>query len=128
MYHEKQVYGGVFGCVVFGLMVADVHAFCIYNKTDVDIFVEQVSGGSFFKGMSVKIPVNEYKCCNWQNHDCNTSGKRDGIVAFDVFYMKFSLYSDFKAICKNFHIQAGGWITVEGSNEHHRFVRHDYNQ
>ncbi len=113
----------VMGVLFFGLMAADVHAFCVYNQTDRTINVTQTSGfGGYFVKFSVEIEPNNNSCCNWQNHDCNSSGKRDGIVAFDVYpQSKLS-----KEIICHVQIQAGGWLTVEGSNGNYRCVRHDY--
>ncbi len=113
----------VMGVLFFGLMAADVHAFCVYNQTDIPIHVFQTSGfGGFFVRFSAKIEPNNNSCCNWQNHDCNSSGKRDGIVGFNVYHQ--STLSQ-EIIC-DVEIQAGGWLTVEGSNGNYRCVRHDY--
>ena len=111
------------GVLFFGLMAADVHAFCVYNQTDRTINVTQTSGfRGYFVKFSVAIVPNDNRCCNWQNPDCNTSGKRDGIVAFDVYPQS---HLSKKIIC-HVQIQAGGWLTVEGSNGNYRCVRHDY--
>jgi hypothetical protein len=116
----------VMGVLFFGLMAADVHAFCVYNQTDRTINVDQTSGyWNPFARFSAEIAPNDNSCCNWQNHDCNSSGKRDGIVGFLIqYYDGSSIFG--KIICSDFQIQAGGWLTVEGSNGNYRCVRHDY--
>jgi hypothetical protein len=113
----------VMGVLFFGLMAADVHAFCIYNQTDTTIKVDQASGyGNYSARFYQWIAPNNNGCCTWQFKTCNSSGKSDGIVAFAVYYLSKLSWG---MICY-VEIQAGGWLTVEGSNGNYRCVRHDY--
>ena len=115
------------GVLFFGLMAADVHAFCVYNQTDITIHVFQTSGdGGPFNRFVAVIEPNGKSCCHWSDKGCNTSGKRDGIVGFTISPYGGRFQGFTKKNCYNFQIQAGGWLTVEGSNGNYRCVRHDY--
>ena len=111
-----------------GLMVADVHAFCIYNKIDKTILAEQRSGGD--GSFNVKIEPNGEACCNWQIKKCNTSGKRDEIVRFTIrrHTTTLDVLNPSLMVCSDFPIQAGGLLLVEGSNGNYRCVRYDYDK
>jgi hypothetical protein len=114
------------GVLFFGLMAADVHAFCIYNKIDKTILAEQSSGGD--GSFKVNIEPNGKACCNWQTKDCNTSGKRDGIVRFTIrrYTTTLDVLNPSLIVCSDFPIQADGLLLVESSNGNYRCVRYDY--
>jgi len=120
---DKKIFAGLVlaGLAVF-LTVEGAEAFCVYNNTDVVVVAEK-AGGDFIKAFSKKIPSGGNECCNWKNKDCNPKGKRDSTVWFNVRYLKNDIGFD---ICTSFAIQAGGWLTVEGSNGNYKCVRHDY--
>jgi len=139
---KKRVNLVLAGLVLAGLAVfltaEGADAFCVYNQMDTWINVDQTGGhkeygGAADPGFSGAIDPGDNKCCNWQNKDCNKKGKRDSIVNFDVYYKashdttsphKFP--GETVYICKYFAIQAGGWLTVEGSKGNYKCVRHDY--
>ncbi len=103
----------------FGLMVADVQAFCVYNYTDKDeIRAAQTSGGIRGRMFAQTIPRNESRCCNWQNSDCNTARERDAIVLFAVYdRVSTHFYEPSPTpICADFAIKAGGWLEVTGKD------------
>ncbi len=119
--------------VSFAFSVNTSYAFCVYNKTDKIIYVDESSGGrnssvSFASGV---LQPGEKKCCNWKNKDCNVKGKRDSLVGFDVEYVDGTpAPSPFRpktySICKNFKIKAGGALVVSGKNKNYRCIRYDY--
>ncbi|MBM4276679.1 MAG: hypothetical protein FJ130_02215 [Deltaproteobacteria bacterium] len=117
------------------LVVEGADAFCVYiyadpppqpNYVNDILIVDQSSGGDFWKVMH----KGDKECCNWQEKSCNKGGKRDSIVRFSVSYEYNAQPGGWdvrsKLICKDFEIQAGGWLTVEGSYGNDRCVRHDY--
>ena len=108
--------------VVFAafLAVEGAEAFCVYNKTDRVVRVEQVSGQKAGKGFSVKISPDDKRCCNWQTPDCNKEGKRDSKVSFDVYTEQTTIgivNQPQARICADFGIEAGGWMTVVKKND-----------
>ena len=117
--------GLVFVVVAAFLMVEGAEAFCVYNKTDKPMNAAQTSGGNFGKN----IPSGGKECCNWQEKSCNKGGKRDSIVRFDV-YERVAVRDKrgaetFRSICEDFPIKAGGWLTIEGSNDNYKCVAHE---
>ena len=119
---NSVIAGLVFASLMVFLMVEGAEAFCVYNKTDTVIHVDQMGGRERTHGFSSKIKQGEKACCNWQNSDCNKEGKKDSIVRVNVYY--FGSFRN-KDICYNFPIKAGGWLTVEGSNTNYKCVAHD---
>jgi len=133
---KKKVNLVIAGLVLAGLAVflaaEGAEAFCVYNNTDVHdalgisrrpvVEALQKEGGGFYK----RIGSSERGCCNWQEKSCNRGGKIDSIVKIDVYYKQGMILSETVYICKDFPIQAGGWLTVEGSKGNYKCVRHDY--
>ncbi len=111
--------------IVFGslFLVEKSYGFCVYNHTDRKMAVIQKRGGRPLKSFRAYIEPGKHACCNWKNKDCNTGGKRDSIVEFEVFYE--SNFVD-KSVCFNFPIKAGGWLEIVGKNKSYRCIRHDY--
>jgi len=100
----------VFVALTIFVAVEVAEAFCVYNKTDTQIYVSQESGHKAGRGIEFFMdPGGKEECCHWTNADCNKEGKRDSIVRFIVY--KGSGASD-KVICNNFPIKAGGWLEV----------------
>jgi len=108
------------GLAVF-LTVEGAEAFCVYNNTDTLISVYQTGGHKTGRGFHKRIARGENECCNWSAKDCNKEGEKDSIVKFTVSDVNQDL-----PICYNVAIQAGGWLTVEGSKGYYKCVRHDY--
>ncbi|MBM4276681.1 MAG: hypothetical protein FJ130_02225 [Deltaproteobacteria bacterium] len=107
----------VFAAMVLALLsafmaVEGAEAFCVYNRTDKVVRVEQVSGHKAGYGFSNKISPDDNKCCNWQTSDCNKEGNKDSRVSFDVFTEQREAYKADERICADFWIEAGGWMTV----------------
>jgi hypothetical protein len=114
----------VFATLVFVMLAAflaveGAEAFCIYNKADISIIVDQTSGGDFRKPIS----MGDSECCNWQNKSCNEGGKKDSIVKFNVTDMNKGVFFT-GGICKDFPIKAGGWLTVRGSGGNYTCEAH----
>ena len=97
------------------LFVVDhAFSFCVYNFSDTTVAVEEVKGGKFGKSFFAScLKPGQKACCNWKNRDCNKEGKKDSILKFNVYY------GDYKFICQNFPIKAGGWLVVKGKNKHY---------
>ena len=109
--------GLVFAVLMVFLAAEGAEAFCIYNKTDIEISATQTSNHKLFKGFTQTIPVGEKRCCDWKNKDCNKEGKQDSLVKFDVFITGIfgAHYSGNVPICQGFEITADGGITVKGN-------------
>ncbi len=102
------------------LGIANSYAFCIHNNTDTIIIVKQTSGGKGWPfTFNKNIDSGKQECCNWQNGDCNTSGKRDSLVGFDVSY---GAYFNIVGICAGFKIKAGGDLIVKGKKGNYRCI------
>jgi len=104
--------GLVFVVLSTFLVVEGAEAFCVYNKTDKVVRVEQVGGHKAGYGFSVKISPDDNKCCHWSTSDCNKEGNQDSRVSFDVFIEHREPYKTDERICADFWIEAGGWMTV----------------
>jgi len=104
--------GLVFAALMVFLAAEGAEAFCVYDKTDKVVRVEQVSGHKAGYGFSVKISPDDKQCCHWSNTDCNKEGNKDSRVSFDVFIEHRELYKGDERICAAFWIEAGGWMTV----------------
>ena len=124
----RSIFAGlVFAALALFLAVEGAEAFCVYNNTKNDnMGVRQTSGGNFNKPF---IPSGGKECCNWQEKSCNKGGKRDSIVRFDV-YERVAVRDKrgaetFRSICEDFPIKAGGWLTIEGSNNNYKCVAHE---
>lgn len=97
------------------LGVEEADAFCVYNKTDVRMDVVQSSGGiGDLTGFGKTIEPGGSACCHWTNKSCNTGGKRESTVKFDVAL--HSVGRGFIYPCTNIPIKAGGWLEVEGKD------------
>ena len=127
----KKKVNSVFMALVFVvlaafLVVGGAEAFCVYNKTDKKIGVQERSGHKSSHGFYSDIDPGDNKCCNWQNSDCNKEGKMDSIVRFEVIiYIGPMLIPPYvKEICKDFPIKAGGALTVEGSEGNYKCEAH----
>ena len=110
--------------VVFAafLAVEGAEAFCVYNKTDKPMNAVQTSGGNFGKN----IPSGGKECCNWQEKSCNKGGKKDSTVRFKVYYQGEGIRDwGYPTVCEDFPIKAGGWLTIEGSNDNYKCVAHE---
>ena len=110
------------------LTTEGAEAFCVYNKTDKKMRVEQTGGhgARFYSKFVAELLPGESACCNWQNEDCNKEGKKDSIVRFEVFYHTEGFFPGREHVCRDYPIQAAGALTVEGSSGNYRCVRHDY--
>ncbi len=102
------------GCLalLLGLVLAaaaPASAFCVYNKTSVQLQVEQTKGCKFDKGFSKFIDPGEHACCNWKNHDCNKHGHKDSIVTFRVP----SPAQSYLYLCEDVRVRADGWMDIE---------------
>jgi len=123
------------GLVLAGLAVflaaEGAEAFCVYNNTstfkgNVKIYVEQTGGHEKGRGFKVYIDRGGKECCNWQNKDCNKEGKWDSIVKFTVTAISSGAEGETTyTVCRDFEIQAGGRLTVEGRKNRTSCVRHD---
>jgi hypothetical protein len=107
----------VFVGVTAFVVVEGAEAFCVYNKIDKVVKVDQVGGHKAGYGFSDKISPDDNKCCNWKNTDCNKEGKRDSRVYFDVYTDDVVVDN---RICGNFWIEAGGWMTVVKKHDDQR--------
>ncbi len=111
------------------LVATNSFAYCIYNQTDVLIKAKQVSGGKglFYRFSKEIDPYEDSKaCCNWKNHDCNTEGKRDSIVGFDIYRYSQDIFDHWRIICKNVKIKAGGDLIIKGKKGHYQCIGKDY--
>jgi len=104
--------GLVFAVFAVFLAAEGAEAFCVYNGTDTEIHFEQTSGGNFYQHIS---SGGERKCCDWTDTTCNKEGGRQGIVKFDVSYIKFG--GDTIYIWKDYKIRAKGYLKVIVSEE-----------
>ena len=102
----------VFAGVTAFVAVEGAEAFCVYNKIDKVVKVDQVSGHKAGYGFSKKISPDDNACCYWENSDCNKEGNKDSRVSFDVFIEQREVYKADERICADFWIEAGGWMTV----------------
>jgi hypothetical protein len=109
------------------LVIGSAEAFCVYNKTDKKIGVQERSGHKSSHGFYGDIDPGDNKCCNWQNSDCNEEGKMDSIVRFEViiYLAPVRIPPYVKEICKDFPIKAGGALTVEGSEGNYKCEARD---
>ena len=101
------------GCLalLLGLLLAPAgpaQAFCIYNYTDMGLYVNEISGGSTLRHFQNVVQANGKACCNWKNKDCNEQGKRDSVLRFDV-YLGDYFY------CRGVEVKAGGWMDIKSS-------------
>jgi len=101
----------VFAAIAAFLTVEGAEAFCVHNNTDRTMLITQVSGGSFFGSFEENVQPGETRCCNWQNHGCNTHGHQDSPVKFEVSYEVLK-----PRVCYSFEIRADGDLYVTGSN------------
>lgn len=114
----KALAGIIFSIPLFLLALPgnNADAFCIYNNNKYsgpesgDIRVVQKSGHKIGRGYTATIRKGDRGCVNWQETSVNTSGERDSILHFDVYYL-CSIYEI--KVCDNFPIKAGGWMIVE---------------
>ncbi len=102
------------------------YGFCIYNRTDIaTIDADQISGGGWFTSFWQKIDKGDKKCCGWNDHGCNTEGKRDSIVEFIISSpnKKVTIPGGKKSnrICKK-SIKAYQDIIVTGSNGNYQCI------
>jgi hypothetical protein len=124
--------GAMFG---LGLVSAvPANAFCVYNKTSVDIFfVQQISNShlnKLGKGFANVVKPGKNACCNWKNSDCNPDGKRTSTVEFLTELRPSggtvncgvgkSIAGLYQTKNPNVPVQAGGWIQVEGNPSFNR--------
>ena len=97
--------------LLLGLLLAPAgpaNAFCIYNRSDKEVKVEEVGGGSFWRQFHDKIKAGDHACCNWKNKDCNKHGKRDSVLRFNVSYGGDD-------VCQEVEVEAGGWMDIKRS-------------
>lgn len=108
--------------------VGSADAFCVYNETDKVLFVQETGGGkipSFGGFIARNLQPGENKCCNWQDKDCNSKGKRDSIVTFQVSTVPITSHDPPSIdVCTGFPIKAGGWLTVVGKNNRYTCTAH----
>ena len=107
-----------------GFFALNAEAFCVYNRTDTKIWVEQTGGGKPFKLFSAKLDPGTHGCCHWENKDCNNEGKRDSIVEFGVTWSA-GLFGN-PSICHGFPIKAGGYVLVKGAKGVYNCEGHGY--
>ena len=102
------------GCLALlvGLLLAPAgpaQAFCIYNHSDTDLYVNEIEGGSFLRHFQNVVEAGGKACCNWKNKDCNEKGKRDSVL-------KFSACASIDSCpCREVEVKAGGWMDINGS-------------
>jgi hypothetical protein len=115
--------GLVLAAATVFLAAEGAEAFCVYNKTDKKIIVNQIEGQ---KNNRVRfyneINSGDNKCCHWSNKDCNRKGKKDSTLKFTVTVIKDSWHAPH--VCQNFAIKAGGWLTVRGTDGHYNCEAH----
>ena len=87
----KKIKKGLSVLTVIVLMLAfagQASAFCVTNKSDVKMYVQQNSlNASFwvYKRFSARLAPGERACCNWQNTDCNKTDNPAAEVSFKVY-------------------------------------------
>ncbi len=95
------------------------YGFCIYNYTkDLEFFnAIQKSGGTWFGSFGKNVYKGEKQCCGWDDHGCNKSDRRDGIVEIHIVRNGTSLNG--VLICDP-KIKAYQDIMVSGSNGNYK--------
>lgn len=96
------------GALAFG--AAPASAFCIFNKItqtsgDAAIVGEVIRGGEWTAG----IDQGDHKCCDWQNRQCNPTGRREGKLVFGVRSVQGGLDAPQPCVVEG---EAGGWVNV----------------
>ena len=106
-----------------GFFAVNAEAFCIYNRTDIKIFVYQTGGCTTWASKQFRVDINpgEHACCNWKNKDCNKEGNRDSTLVFNVEKKSH----ENKNICI-ITIPAGGYAKVKGKNGAYSCEGHGY--
>ena len=105
-------FNSIFMAVVFAALttfaaVEGAEAFCVYNKTDIEVHAWQGSEGDF----DAYIPAADYACCNWKEKSCNKGGSRTSNVKIRVTK---TLPPTYTSICEK-EFDAGGWLEVFGN-------------
>ena len=73
---------------------APAHAFCVNNLSSHHLSAWQTSGfKSAFKRFNVDLAPGERKCCNWQNSDCNHSGRADAEIEMRIAEQQTGFYN-----------------------------------
>ncbi len=110
--------------ILAGLMLLLVgsmncYGFCVYNNTDLgSISATETSGGGWFTSFSQTVNKGEKQCCGWNDHGCNTSDRRDGIVTIKITRVELGIDGG-RTICDP-KIKAYQDIIVTGSNGHYQ--------
>ncbi|GAA5816664.1 hypothetical protein MFLAVUS_010194 [Mucor flavus] len=92
-------------------------AYCVYNNLDGDDSILYVKEREANPSFSFKKQVNngEKECCPWDNLQCNTTGQRNGAVAFYITFGFFGASTEgsetLYAICTG-----GGGLVLRGNN------------
>ncbi len=98
---------------------APASAFCIYNKSDLKVRVDQISGGKFGHSFTRYIDPGGRACCNWKNKDCNKNGHKDSEVGFGVTSPDIQ-----GQYCLGVKVKAGGWMDIHKDGHHLRCTAH----
>jgi hypothetical protein len=107
---------GVFtAAVLLCAYAGQAGAFCVHNKSDINVNVDQSAGGSFWKGFSAVLAPGEDACCHWSNTDCNKSGEKFSVVKFNasIGFSKSGQY-----ICSDVAIPACSDMGITGTALH----------
>jgi len=115
--------------ILSAFLTAEIaNAFCVYNETDKVLFVQETGGGkiaSLGGFIARNLQPGENKCCNWKDKDCNSEGKKDSIVTFEVNTVPITSHDPPSIdVCTDFPIKAGGWMTVVGKNNQYTCTAH----
>ncbi len=66
-------------------LIANLHAFCVHNNTNITIVAEEIQGGFGLARFKKTIKPHQTKCCNWKNRGCNLEGKKSSPVEFNIY-------------------------------------------
>ena len=113
-------FSSIFMAVVFAALttfvaVEGAEAFCVYNNTDIRIYVAKIGGRD--RDFKKDIPTGRNVCCDWQTEDCNPTEKGDSVVRFYVS-TQIQQHGE-RTLCERFPIKVGGKLVVEGKDGHY---------
>jgi len=121
----RKISGILTAAVLLLALTGQSSAFCVHNKSDKNMNVNEVSGGSYSKHFS-KSPLysGQDACCHWSNTDCNKSGGKTDPVSFSVYIDAPGTIAGGSRICEDATIPACSDLDITGSNGNYNCVTH----
>ena len=111
--------GGLSLCLIAPL---SAHAFCVYNKTGVQVWVRQPA----VRGFNKYIATGGKECCNWKEKSCNSNGKQTALLSMSgtvntwpyggsgTGFVDCGVRTDYGVTDSHeIKLEAGGWLVFE---------------